>query len=113
MEKILQFNDQNFNERVLNSELPVLVDFWAEWCGPCHMLAPIVKELANDFDGRLKVGKIDVDESPSIAAQFGIRSIPTLILYKHGQELVHLTGVHPKNEIVQTINYYLGQEVMA
>ena len=113
MEKILQFNDQNFKESVLNSELPVLVDFWAEWCGPCHMLTPIVKELAYEFDGSLKVGKVDVDESQSTAAQYGIRSIPTLILYKQGQELVRLTGVHPKNEIVQTINYYLGQEVMA
>ncbi|MFQ5602823.1 MAG: thioredoxin [bacterium] len=111
MEKIKQFSDSNFNDEVLNSDKPVLVDFWAEWCGPCHMLTPTVKELANDFEGKIVVGKVNVDENQGTAAQYGIRSIPTLILYKNGQEVLRLSGVRPKTEIAQHLNYHLSQAV--
>ncbi len=113
MDKVLYFNDSNFTEDVINSDQPVLVDFWAEWCGPCHMLAPTVKELARDFDSQIKVGKLDVDNNPTTAAQYGIRSIPTLILFKNGQEITRLSGARAKHEIEQTINHFLGQEAIA
>jgi thioredoxin 1 len=113
MEKVLQFTDDNFKAEVLNSNTPVLVDFWAEWCGPCHMIAPTVKELANDFDGKIKVGKLNVDDNQNVAIQFGIRSIPTLILFKDGKEASRLIGVRPKHELAETLNYFLSENVAA
>ena len=110
MNKVLNFNDSNFNEEVLNSDKPVLVDFWAEWCGPCHMIAPTVEEIANEFFGKIKVGKLNVDESPMVAAQFGIRSIPTLLLFNNGHELIRLIGVRPKGEIIAHLQNILKEK---
>lgn len=91
----IEITDANFNE-VLDTEKPVLIDFWAEWCGPCKMIGPIVKELANDYDGKAVIGKVNVDENPGTAAQFGIRSIPTLLVFKGGEIVDKQIGAVPK-----------------
>lgn len=91
----IEITDDNFNE-VLNTEKPVLVDFWAEWCGPCKMIGPIVKELAAEYDGKAVIGKLNVDENPAAAAQFGIRSIPTLLVFKGGEIVDKQIGAVPK-----------------
>jgi len=102
--KPLQFTDSNFSAEVLQSDKPVLVDFWAEWCGPCRMIAPIVEELANEYDGKFKVGKLDVDNNPQVATQFGIRSIPTLLIIKGGKVVDSIIGAVPKAQFVQKLN---------
>ena len=91
--------DQNFEEEVLNSDLPVLVDFWATWCGPCKMVGPIVAEIAKENEGVIKVGKVDVDENPLLAASFQVSSIPTLMLFKDGQPIKVMVGARPKAAI--------------
>ena len=91
----IEITDANFNE-ILNTEKPVLVDFWAEWCGPCKMIGPIVKELASEYDGKAVIGKVNVDENPATAAQFGIRSIPTLLVFKGGEIVDKQIGAVPK-----------------
>lgn len=93
----LEITESNFQEVVLNSDKPVLVDFWAAWCGPCRMVGPIVDELSNDFEGRAVVGKVDVDKEGEIAMQFGIRNIPTLLVFKNGEVVDKQVGVAPKN----------------
>ena len=90
---------ENFEQEVLKSDIPVLVDFWAVWCGPCQMLAPTIEELAREYEGRVKVGKVNVDEQPEISRQYGIMSIPTLILFKDGQIAEQTMGVQPKESI--------------
>ena len=102
MSEIILTN-QNFESEVVQSDIPVLVDFWAEWCGPCKMLSPIVAEIAQEFEGKVKVGKVNVDEEPAQAAEFGISSIPTLILFKNGQQAAVSVGVRPKEELVQML----------
>ena len=93
----IELTNNNFQEIVMKSEKPVLVDFWAEWCGPCRMVGPIVNELAIDFEGRAIVGKVDVDSENEIAAQFGIRNIPTLLIFKNGEVVDKQVGVAAKN----------------
>lgn len=89
----------NFNEEVINSQLPVLVDFWATWCGPCRMVGPIVEELAQELEGQIKVGKLSVDNEQEIASQYGVMSIPTLLLFKDGKVAVTVVGARPKEDL--------------
>src|SRR5512145_1482449 len=96
----LDVTTETFEQEVLKSDKPVLVDFWAEWCGPCHALAPTVSSIADSYNGRMIVGKLNVDENENTAAKYGVRSIPTLILFKNGEIKEVLIGNRPKNEIV-------------
>jgi thioredoxin 1 len=93
----IQITDANFDEVVLKSDKPVLVDFWAEWCGPCRMVGPLVEELANEYDGKAIIGKVDVDSNPNISMQFGIRNIPTILFFKGGKIVDKQVGAAPKN----------------
>ncbi|MFV0477560.1 MAG: thioredoxin TrxA [Parahaliea sp.] len=102
-EQIVHVNDANFDEHVLKSDLPVLVDFWAEWCGPCKMIAPILDELAPEYEGKLKICKVDVDANPEIPAKFGIRGIPTLILFKGGNAEATKVGAVSKSQLVEFV----------
>jgi thioredoxin 1 len=99
--------DQNFQEEVLNSSTPVLVDFYAEWCGPCKMIAPIIDELAGEYEGKAKIVKVNVDESPSTAQGFGVMSIPTLIFFKGGAEVDRITGALPKDVLAEKLDSLL------
>ena len=100
--------DDNFSAEVLNSGLPVLVDFWATWCGPCRMITPIVQELSGEYEGRAKVGKLDVDEAQRTAAEFGIRSIPTLLIFKGGKVADQIIGAVPKRQIAEKLEAVLA-----
>ena len=96
----VRLTKNNFKDEVLNSDIPVLVDFWATWCGPCRMVAPIVEEIANEYDGRIKVGKVNVDEEPELSMQFRVASIPTLMVFKNGQLVNTAVGYRPKADIL-------------
>jgi thioredoxin 1 len=100
---LLHVNDKNFADEVLNADLPVLVDFWATWCGPCRSISPIIEELAKEFTGRVKVTKLNVDESPATPSQYGVRGIPTLILFKGGKILDQIVGSVPKARLITMI----------
>jgi thioredoxin len=100
-------NDANFEVEVLKSELPVLIDFWAPWCGPCHMVSPIVEEMANEYAGKLKVCKINVDEAPGVSRQYAIRAIPTLMVFKDGEMVDQQVGVVPKGVLEDKVKLYL------
>ncbi len=102
--------DDNFEEEVLKSSHPVLIDFWAEWCGPCRMVSPIVGELAQEYSGRLKVGKIDVDSEQSTAMKYNIRSIPTLLFFKDGKVADQIIGAVPKKQLVDKVESVLGSD---
>ena len=102
MGKAIVLNDANF-DATINSDKPVLVDFWAEWCGPCKMIGPVVEELANDYDGKAVIGKLNVDENPGVTARFGIRSIPTLLVFKGGQIVDKQVGAVPKSVLSQKL----------
>ncbi len=107
MAEPVEVNAENFTKEVLEENGPVLVDFWAEWCLPCRMLAPIVEEIAREMDEKVKVVKVNVDLNPSLAASYGIMSIPTLILFKAGKPVEKLIGYMPKAKIVEAINRHL------
>jgi thioredoxin 1 len=101
--KPITITDENFETEVVNSELPVVIDFWAEWCGPCRMIAPIMEELAQEYDGKVKIGKLDVDTNQNTAVKFGVRSIPTVLFFKGGELKDTVIGAVPKNTFVQKI----------
>ncbi len=103
---ILTLTDSNFKELVVESTQPVLVDFWAEWCGPCKMLGPILEELANEYEGRVKVGKLNIDEFPSIANDFGIRAIPTMLIFKGGQVSEQVVGLRSKRDLKANLDKF-------
>ena len=105
---VAELSDTNFEQEVTKSSLPVLVDLWAAWCGPCRLIAPVVEELAGTYQGKLKVGKVNVDDHPQVAAQFRIMNIPTLLLFKAGQEADRIVGVVPKEELVRRIEKIIG-----
>lgn len=106
MGKAIEITESNFQE-IINSEKPVLVDFWAEWCGPCKMIGPVVEELAGDYEGRAVIGKVNVDENPAVSAQFGVRSIPTLLVFKGGQVVDKQIGAVPKGVLSQKLDAQL------
>lgn len=99
MSDVLQVTDENFDETIMNSDVPAMVDFWAEWCGPCKMVGPVVEELAREYQGKIKIAKMNVDENRQTPARFGIRNIPTLILFKGGEVTQTIIGANPKNYI--------------
>ena len=103
-ENLIEFTDDNFDTEVLKSNLPVLVDFWAEWCGPCKMIAPIVEEIAGDYAGKVKVGKVNVDFNNQVAMEYGIRGIPALLVFKGGAVANQIVGAVPKNNITQILD---------
>ena len=104
---LVHLTDSNFKTEVLDSETPVLVDFWATWCGPCRAIAPIIEELAREYDGKIKVGKVDVDENPRTASQYGIMSIPTLMFFKKGTISEQVVGALNKSELKKRIESHL------
>jgi thioredoxin 1 len=99
--------DSNFEEEVLKSDMPVLVDFWAAWCAPCRIIGPVVEELAGEYAGKAKVAKLDVDNNPMVSAQFGIRSIPTLLVFKGGQIVDQVVGAVPKNILEEKLKAHI------
>ncbi|MFW5793254.1 MAG: thioredoxin [Bacteroidota bacterium] len=103
----IEFTDANFEELALKSDKPVLVDFWAEWCGPCRMVAPIVSELADEYEGKAVIGKVDVDSNPEIATKYGIRNIPTILFLKNGEVVDKQVGAVPKNVLEDKIKTLL------
>lgn len=109
MSVALEVTDSTFNEEVLNSAVLVLVDFWAPWCGPCRMVAPVVEEIAAQYAGKVKVVKMNTDENPQIASTYGIRSIPTLMIFKEGQRVDMVVGAVPKTTLANTLDKYLQQ----
>lgn len=101
---VLKITKENFDSEVLKSNVPVLLDFWASWCGPCRALSPLIDEIAEEADGKFKVGKVNVDEQPDLAAQFSVMSIPTLVVMKNGQVVNKAVGSRPKEQILSLIN---------
>jgi thioredoxin 1 len=107
MSAALQVTDASFKQDVLECEVPVLVDFWAPWCGPCRMVAPVVDEIAEQYKGQVKVVKLNTDENPSVASKYGIRSIPTLMIFKGGQRVDMVVGAVPKTTLSNTLDKHL------
>ena len=107
MSEVLHINDADFESIVVNSDIPVLLDFWAPWCGPCKMIAPVLDELAPEFAGKVKIVKMNVDDNQTTPAQFGVRSIPTLLLIKNGQVVATQVGALPKTQLANFINQHM------
>ncbi|MBN3894874.1 MULTISPECIES: thioredoxin [unclassified Nostoc] len=107
MSTAAQVTDSSFKQEVLDSDVPVLVDFWAPWCGPCRMVAPVVDEISEQYKGQIKVVKVNTDENPNVASQYGIRSIPTLMIFKGGQKVDMVVGAVPKTTLASTLEKYL------
>jgi thioredoxin 1 len=107
MSKTIELTDTNFVQKISSSEVPVLVDYWAEWCGPCKMVGPILEELANDFEGKIVIGKVDVDTNKDSAAKQRVMSIPTLVLFKDGQPVDQRVGALTRNQLEEFINQYI------
>lgn len=108
MAQPLHLSDDVFNQEVIKSDLPVLIDFWAAWCGPCRMIAPIVEELATEYDGKAKICKLDVDNNQQTAMNYGIRSIPTILIFKNGEVVDTIVGAVPKQQIVDKLNSHIN-----
>jgi len=106
--KPIEITDANFEKEVIQSDKPVLVDFWAVWCGPCRIVAPVVEEIAREYDGKLKVGKMDVDSNPEASIKFGIRSIPTLMVFKGGKVVEQIIGAVPKRHLLERLMPHIG-----
>ena len=106
-EKIVTLSDATFDEHVKSSDVPVLVDFWAEWCGPCKMISPVLEEIAEEQAGKIQIGKLNIDDNLEITRRFDVMSIPTLILFKDGQPEVRLIGAKPKRQLLEEISVYL------
>jgi thioredoxin 1 len=104
----IEISETNFEREVLKESLPVLVDFWAVWCGPCKMVAPIVEELSTEYAGKIKIAKVDVDSNQHIAMQYGIRSIPTLLLFKQGKVVEQIVGAAPKKALIEKLAKHLN-----
>jgi len=107
-ENVIKFSDDNFDAEVLQADVPVLVDFWAEWCGPCRMLAPVIEEIAGEFDGKAKVGKLDTDANQKTSAQYGVTAIPTLIVFKGGEVAKQMVGLQSKASITEALDAALS-----
>jgi thioredoxin 1 len=107
--KYVTLTDENFETEVLQSDVPVLIDFWAAWCGPCRVIAPTIEKLAADFEGRAKVGKLDVDNNPQTAMRFGIRSIPTLLFFKDGRVVDQTVGIMQERQLADKLDALIGQ----
>ncbi|MCZ6555560.1 MAG: thioredoxin [Thermodesulfobacteriota bacterium] len=105
---IIELSDSTFESEVVNSDVPVLVDFWAPWCGPCRAIAPIVEEISSSYEGKIKVGRMNVDENQSTTMKFGIRSIPTIIMFKGGEAVDQIIGAVPKGEIERVVDKSLA-----
>jgi len=108
LEKVIPLNATQWGEKVLNSDIPVLVDFWAEWCGPCRMVGPIVEQLAQSLKGKVKVSKLNVDQNQDIAEKYNIQSIPSLVLFKNGNEIDRIVGFSPKEKYEKFVNNALN-----
>jgi thioredoxin 1 len=107
MSKPITVSDAGFDEQVVKADLPVLVDFWAPWCGPCKMIAPILEQVAGEYDSKITIAKLDVDENPQVAQKFGVMSIPTMILFKGGQPVERLVGYMPKGNLLKALTPHL------
>ncbi len=108
MSKPIEVNDSNFDQMVLQAKTPVLVDLWAPWCAPCRMVAPVVEELASEYEGRVSFAKLNVDQNPRTASRYGIMSIPTLLIFKDGKPLSNIVGFRPKAELKRSLDAALG-----
>jgi thioredoxin 1 len=106
-EKIVTLSDATFDEHVKGSDIPVLVDFWAEWCGPCKMISPVLEEIATEQEGKIQIGKLNIDDNLDVTRRFDVMSIPTLILFKDGEPMVRLIGAKPKGALLEEISAYL------